>query len=49
MLPLLLLTAAGIIKVGIGADILVATMLQGKSHIGSMLPLLKELVRQGKN
>uniref|UniRef100_A0A1I7VHN8 UDP-glucuronosyltransferase n=1 Tax=Loa loa TaxID=7209 RepID=A0A1I7VHN8_LOALO len=38
-----------IIEISIGADILVATMLQGKSHIGSMVPLLKELVRQGHN
>lgn len=31
------------------ADILVAVMPQGKSHGGSFVPLLDELVKQGKS
>uniref|UniRef100_A0A915PUQ3 UDP-glucuronosyltransferase n=1 Tax=Setaria digitata TaxID=48799 RepID=A0A915PUQ3_9BILA len=42
----LLLYLIGLVNRISGADILVCGMLQGKSHLGSMVPLLTELARQ---
>lgn len=41
------LTVTLMVAQAAGADILMAAMPDGKSHAGSFVPLLKQLVKQG--